>query len=731
MKLILTSLGIFIIFSFFISCNSKSDQNNYKKLADSSNMHQYIDGYVGDKNCVSCHEKENDLWKGSHHDLAMQIANDSTVLGDFNDVKIQIDGVKYHFYKEDKKFLVKVNEIDASEKIYQISYTFGITPLQQYLVDFDRGQKQVLRVTWDSKDNKWFHQYAGDKISTHDWLHWTKSAQNWNTMCAECHSTNLKKNYFVEKDSFHTTYSYINVSCEMCHGPGEKHLNWANTDPDSIDKNYQILNGKTQQEQVNLCAPCHARRTKLTENLVPGKYFDDQYMIQTVNANFYHADGQIDDEDYVFGSFMQSMMYANKVKCSDCHDMHSMQLKFEGNTLCAQCHVNTTYDTKKHHFHEENTEASQCINCHMTGKNYMGNDFRRDHSFRIPRPDQSVKYNTPNACKGCHDDKSNQWAADYIKKWYGPTRRDHYSDGLILSSQQNLSEDQRKDLDDFINNLKYPAITRATVISNLNYTTNEQFISLFTALKDSSALVRFNALQKFRYLSLEERTPVALKHLTDTTKMVRIGAAEIAIGIDENNLNDIDRTNLINARRELESMMYGNADFSTGRMQLGDYYLQNNDLETAIKHYKMALEKDSLLMPVYSNLATAYSMKGENNQAMQILQAWIKLEPTISRPFYLRALLNFELKQDDKAVADLKKAIELNPNETRSMYNLATYYFQDKKDLKLAENYIQKALKVDPNNTDYKYLLALIYRDQGKFKSGQKIMNEIRANENR
>jgi len=359
----------------------------------------------------------------------------------------------------------------------------------------------------------------------------------------------------------------------------------------------------------------------------------------------------------------------------------------------------------------------------------MGNDFRRDHSFRIPRPDQSVKYNTPNACKGCHEKESNQWAADWIIKWYGPKRRDHYSDKLILSSQQNLSESDRKELDIFINDLKYPAITRATAISNLNYTTNEQFVALLISLRDSSALVRYHALLKFRTLPMQERMSIVLKHVNDTTKLVRIGAAQLAIGFDENDLNDIEKANLIKSRNELETMMYGNADFSTGRMQLGDYFLQNNDINTAVKHYEMALQKDSLLYPVYSNLATAYSMKGDNIKAMQILQTWMKFEPTISRPYYLRALLNFELKQDDKAVADLKKAIQLSPNDTRSMYNLATYYFQGGKDLKLAEKYVKKVLKIDPDNADYKYLLALIYRDQGKFKSGQEIMKELRANQ--
>ncbi|MEN8186679.1 MAG: tetratricopeptide repeat protein, partial [Bacteroidota bacterium] len=355
-------------------------------------------------------------------------------------------------------------------------------------------------------------------------------------------------------------------------------------------------------------------------------------------------------------------------------------------------------------------------------------DFRRDHSFRIPRPDQSVKYNTPNACTGCHKEKTDQWAANAIKKWYGTKRQDHFSDAMILSSQDNINEEERSKLDAFINDLNYPALTRATVIDNLDYTTNDQYKSLFTALKDSSALVRFNALVKFRSVALQDRIGIALKHLNDTTKLVRIGAAQLSVGFDENNLNETDKANLINSRNELETMLYSNADFSTGRMQLGDYYLQNNDINTAIKHYEMALQKDSLLTPIYSNLATAYSMNGNNDMATKTLENWIKLNPTLSRPYYLRALLYFELKDNDKALADLNTAIELNPEDTRSMYNLATYYFQDKKDLSLAESYIKKALKIQPENTDYKYLLALIYRDQGKFKSGQMIMQELRAN---
>ena len=723
MKIFFHSTYLIVFSILFISCDSNSKLENYKDITHT--QLKYIDGYTGDESCVSCHEKEFKLWKGSHHDLAMQIANENTVIGNFNDHKIRIDGVGYLFYKKENKFYVRTNEIDGSENEYQIAYTFGVTPLQQYLIDFDKGKKQVLRVTWDTVSEKWYHQYPGDKLGTHDWLHWTKGAQNWNTMCAECHSTNLKKDYFVEKDSFHTTYSSINVSCESCHGPAEKHLHWAANNPD--EENSYILKGKNQTDQLNLCAPCHARRVKLTKDLEPGLKFEDQYMIQNLTTNYYHGDGQINEEDYVFGSFLQSKMYAEDIKCSDCHDPHTLKLKFDGNTLCLQCHVPADYDSKIHHFHKENTEASQCINCHMTGKNYMGNDFRRDHSFRIPRPDQSVLYGTPNACKECHQDQTDQWSANWIVKWYGPNRQAHFSDALLLSSKNELTLNERKSLDIFINDLNYPAIARATVMENLYYSEQNQYGALILALKDSSAIVRYNSLLKFRDLTLQDRVSIAAKHLNDSIKLVRIGAAQILIGYDGASLNETDKVALQKAKTEFENMLYASADFSTGRMQLGDYYLQNNDLATSIKHYESALQKDSLLIPVYSNLATAYSMKGDNERAISMLESWMLLEPNYGRPYYLRALIYFELSEDKKATDDLKMAFKLSPTETRAMYNLATYYYQDKKDLSQAENYIKNALKIEPNNPDYKYLLALIYKEQGKLQSAQIIMQELNA----
>lgn len=713
----------FLFFMLILSaCENNSGTDAYTDIADFKSIH--VDGYVGDAQCIQCHKTAYQEWKRSDHDLAMQIANDSTVLGNFNDVRITLDGVSYFFSKKNSDFTVRIKEIDGSEKEYTIGYTFGIHPLQQYLVDFENGKKQVLRVTWDAVDKKWYHQYAGNKMDPHDWLHWTESSQNWNTMCAECHSTNLKKNYNHQDDSFKTTYSSINVSCESCHGPAEKHIFWANNSADKITiANAYILKGNLQFDQLNMCATCHSRRTKLTENYVPGEYFDDQYLLQVLDTVNYHGDGQIKNEVYVYGSFVQSKMFHNDVKCTDCHNPHTLKLKKQGNNLCMQCHE-PRYNEPSHHFHALGAESSQCVSCHMTGETYMGIDFRRDHSFRVPRPDQSVVYGTPNACIGCHMDKSDAWAAKQVEEWYGNQRGEHFSDGLLLSTKRGMTAVERKMLDDYITNLKYPAIARATVIDNMNMTRIEQFEPILNTLKDTSPLVRHNALMKFNLVNPAERVSIAAEHIKDTSRLVRIAAAQLLNGIPKEQLQNLDQYALGKAQDELRTMLYTNADFSTGRLSLGDYLIQNNDIAGAIKQYQAGLKMDSLLLPIYPNLATAYSMNGDTEAAFNTLNTFIKKDPNSSRAYYLRGLLNFEVKKEALAISDLNKAVALDPTNTRASYNIATFYYQNKEWNK-AEKAIKTALNTEPQNAEYRYLLALIYEGQGKTVESAALMQQL------
>ncbi len=392
--------------------------------------------FVGRQSCIECHQEQADLFHGSHHDLAMDLASPETVLASFDGVKIEHYGLTSTAFRDGEKFMINTEGPDGQMSDFEVKYVFGVQPLQQYMVELDRpkdaepgeiGRVQVLRLSWDTEQKKWFYLSPPDvdeKIEPNDPLHWTGITQCWNTSCAECHSTDLKKNFSVVSNQYRTTFSEIDVSCEACHGPGSQHVELANRKSIFWDREhgFGLVNLKTTSNipQIESCAPCHSRRSPIATDFAAGCNFDDYYALQLVTDQIYHADGQIRDEDYVYGSFIQSKMYHQGIKCSDCHDPHSTKLKFSGNQLCTSCHQHPAgkYDTPSHHRHQTGSKGSLCVECHMPSTTYMEVDGRRDHSFRIPRPDLSVRVGTPNACTSCHLDET-QLPADPNRKSLG------------------------------------------------------------------------------------------------------------------------------------------------------------------------------------------------------------------------------------------------------------------------------------------------------------------------
>ncbi len=399
---------------------------------------------MGGETCIECHKIEYDLWKNSDHDLAMDIATTESVLGDFdNAFFLSHKGDTSRFYKRDGKFFVFTNGPGGIFEEFEITHTFGWWPLQQYLVPFENGKMQTLHITWDSRDDKWYDMsqavYPDEDVTHENWLYWTNQAQNWNGMCADCHSTHLQKNYDLKSDSYNTTWSDIDVNCESCHGPGSAHLDWAKLPEMARPVNNNtalVVNTRDldTREYADLCARCHLRRSALGDFDHFSGHLLDHYIPQLTGEPYYYSDGQILEEDYVYGSFLQSRMFMQDVKCNDCHDPHSLKLVKTGNDLCLQCHRPEEYDTYNHHFHKimDNPELQEgnhrrmynlegegalCINCHMDGGYYMGVDYRRDHSFRIPRPDLTISLDVPNACNSCHTDKSAEWSENYITEW--------------------------------------------------------------------------------------------------------------------------------------------------------------------------------------------------------------------------------------------------------------------------------------------------------------------------
>ncbi|SEQ16732.1 doubled CXXCH domain-containing protein [Hyunsoonleella jejuensis] len=722
---------VFIILTLLVCFSCKNDKSEYVDIQNikgnifASSTKIPDNHFLGDQACKSCHGEQFKEWKGSHHDKAMQIANDSTVLGNFNNTIFKSQEVTSKFYKKEGDFYVNTEGRDGEYHDYKIEYTFGVEPLQQYIVKFPDGHYQCLRTAWDTEKQKWFDLYPDFKVVHSEWLHWSRGGLNWNNMCADCHSTNVRKNYDLETNSYDTKYALINVNCEACHGPGKDHVEAVNRlgDNYTFEGELKMTFATEPKALVDECARCHVRREQYSEYYNFEGTFLDHYFPQLIANNLYYPDGQILDEVYVYGSFLQSKMYQNNVTCTNCHNPHSLELRFKGNMLCAQCHDTKVYDTTEHHFHDVDSEGAECINCHMTGKIYMGNDYRRDHSFRIPRPDLSLKYGTPNACTQCHTDKDDTWAWDNYKKTHGEPKSKHFSDLLApgLTGDPHGFEKLLELSKDTI----YPEMARASAIMAMgNYLDENAINNMLSFLNDDSPLVRGAVIDALNESSSNDLAAFFIPLLKDKKRTVRVKAFLAVASVNQFQIPEEYKEVYKKVEQEFNDHLQVTADFSGGRAKKAMYYLKKGDVLNAIVWYEKALEVDDLNNMLRMNLANLYYRNQQFEEAEAAFKLIIKQEPDYAQTYYSYALLLAELNRTEEAVKQMELAIKHMPENVRFYYNLSLLY--DKiNNLEKAERTAAKGLKLAPNNESLLYVLAYIYQKQGNINKAVNIASRL------
>jgi hypothetical protein len=299
-------------------------------------------GFAEPGACASCHPRQHAAWVGSHHDRAMELPSEDTVLGDFENAAFTQFGVTTHFRKRDGKFVIETEGEDGAVHEFVVAYTFGFDPLQQYLVEFPKGRLQSATVAWDTSARKWFSLYPDERIPPDDPLHWTGRLQRWNTMCAECHSTALDRAYDVDSATYDTSWAELDVGCQACHGPGSSHVAWARSgaEPEKSLQPGEDRRARTRlavgfsadapTRELDVCGPCHSRRHRVSDEVAIGEPYADHFALQRLRPDLYHVDGQVLGEVYVQGSFVQSLMHQRGVRCTDCHDPHTLQLRAVG-----------------------------------------------------------------------------------------------------------------------------------------------------------------------------------------------------------------------------------------------------------------------------------------------------------------------------------------------------------------------------------------------------------------
>ena len=654
----------------------------------------------------------------------MAHANDSTVRGDFNNATLTTkDGVTHRFFKEEGKFYVNTMGAGDTLENLEVLFTFGWEPLQQYLIAFPGGRLQCTQLTWNTLDSVWYsladELYDDEEMNASNWLYWTNQAQNWNSMCADCHSTNLDKNYDVASDTYHTTYSEINVSCEACHGPASKHLEWANMADYARPQNtnYGLVvktSGVDNKAYVDNCARCHARRAGISD-FEHGVGMYDHMMPNLAEEPLYHVDGQILDEDYVYTSFTQSKMFMQNVQCNDCHNVHSTKRLFEDNRLCTQCHRADDYDTPAHHFHKgfgEKGEAvtdvygivnevgtgARCINCHMPQQPYMGIDFRADHSIRIPRPHLTKSLGSPNACNQCHADESTEWAIDYIEKWYGESRKHQYGTTFRAASEGKV--EAFSELKAMYYDEVYSEMLRALALQNMvqNFPDSSRTL-LDEALLHPNEHIRYTAVRHYHIDS-----PDAIAHLLpllkDGARAIRIEAADKLYILPKEQIPAAYQPILSEVLVERLKALEYNGDFPGGKFNLGNFYYNRGQLDEAATYFVRALKQDPLLHSVKVNLAYVYNQQGKYDLAEKLFVSYLKAVPQDGNVAFSYGLFLSERQRYQESLEYMLKASELVPDNVRIFYNIAMMYDFFKDNAK-TEKYLKWCVEKDSANVSY------------------------------
>lgn len=678
---------------------------------------------VGSEKCRQCHKKESDLYRSSDHFHAMDSVSPASVKGDFNNSFFVYFGDTSFFYQRGGGYFVKTTDSAGHKREFRISYTFGWRPLQQYLVRFDDGRIQPLPFCWDTRPKEkggqqWFHLYNKENILPSDELFWMGYNQNWNYMCADCHTTNFEKNFNLTENTFHSTWTENRVSCESCHGPASGHIAWTadKNDKDAYKgflisltaKNIQWkmdpAKGTRVPQQVmgndtliETCARCHARATRFTDAYQHGASFLQSHLPENVNTDNYYIDGQIKEEDYEYGSYLQSKMYANGVTCINCHEPHSMQLKAEGNKVCVSCHSPEKFDAAAHTHHKENSTGTQCINCHMPVTTYMVVDERRDHSIRIPRPDLSAVTGAPNACNKCHAGKSLSWAVQNFTAWYGRTIPKEKTYGELMQYISKFTAESESSLYTLLTSNQYPAVIKAAAIDRYTVFSSGRITEqVMTLLGSSDPLLRLNALRAINNLPPERIIPLASPLLNDPVKAIRNEAVYVLAPFAEQ-LDADTKTVFEKALKEYIAVQESMSHRPEGFLNRGNILAQTGKQKEAEQVYLQGLKLYPKFIPLYVNAADMYRAQHNETASKAYLDKALGIQPGNADLHYSLGLWYVRKKDILSGMAELKKAAALNPSGASVIYGYAVSLYSAgsaNEAVAVLENY----LKVNGNN---------------------------------
>ncbi len=712
--------------------------------------------YLGAAACADCHPAETRAWSTSHHRVAMQPATEATVLGNFREAAFAFQGVKTTFLQPDGGFAVRTDGPEGKLAEFPVRYTLGIEPVQQYLVEFPRGRLQCLGIAWDTRPlaeggQRWFRPYPAEKpTDVRDALQGTSLRQNWNHMCGACHTTDFQKNYRAQGDHFETAFSESNVACEACHGPASGHVAWARDGKSAADPLKGLVfalhgaslarwakmgttgtltrEGPISRVEVETCGGCHARREQIWPQVQAGAAIGQAYRVALLDEGLYEPDGQILAEVYEYGSFLQSSMFQKGVTCSDCHEPHAAKkLRAEGNAVCTRCHLASRFEAPEHHHHALGSPGAACVSCHMSMRTYMVVDGRRDHSFRVPRPDVALKIGTPDACTACHQDKGVQWSAQKALALWGPSLAKRPEWGGAIAAGRRWLPGAGERLTATAEDSALPGIVRATAVAALEKYPDPQLAPLLERWTgDPDALVRRATAHALAGLEPPARARLTAPLLSDPVRDVRLEAAATMAPVPKQLLDAATRVALQKALREQRASLAADADRSEAQYNLGVLELALGNAAEAEGAFRLAIQRDPSDAPAYLDLAEVLRGTGREAEAEATLRGALVWDAGDASVHHALGLSLVRQGRNAEALPFLEKAAQLGAANPRFAYVYAVA-LKDSGNRRRALTVLERTQARFPGNLEVLTLLVQLHRDAGDMDGARRWARKLGA----
>jgi predicted CXXCH cytochrome family protein len=638
--------------------------------------------YLGSAACQRCHETEYASWRRTLHVQMTKPIAEATVEGAFGDdrpVRFEAYGRSYAMEKRDGRYFVSVAHGSRPPEKFAVDYTLGARRFQGYLSKLPDGRIYVLPVFWHNESKRWLDWKEITPIPNdpdHD------LRQIWNVTCVNCHATNLAKNYDVATKTYRTTWTEMGIGCEACHGPGQAHVTiedeWAKspeTKPafDNSAKNRDLgrilrifsPRSAAPRDVFDTCGYCHGNKNNVFFGFRPGSRYEDfavPFLVsEPIPDNDPQGDFWPDGRPNRFNrpqAIMQTGCFQRgQATCTNCHTAHgsknSHALKVEveipggGHTkqsdgLCAQCHAPISAKLSDHTHHAADSQGSRCVECHMSDVNWRLITRRRDHTFQPPVPELTARYGEPNACTTCHDDKSPEWAADVMDRWYGNSDRRRAvvamadtmyraaaGDTTVTADVAHLAVDRsrsatiRASAAEFVGQL----LARGSRSSEPPSPAGTIVNSLIGAAADPEAIVRITAVRSLAAVDDPRVLPVLAAHLADPARVVRVRAAEGLLRRNVVQLEGAAGQALARAQDELAESLRTFNDVSADHATLGWLEAQRGRGDVGTAELRTAIDLDPRDARPHVYLGVLAARNGQYDEALQHWKTAQKLAP--------------------------------------------------------------------------------------------------------